>query len=335
LDSLTHIVLGACIGEALAGQKIGKKALLIGAAAQSLPDIDFITFLWMSPAEQLLAHRGFTHSFLFICLISPLLGIVFQKLLKNKVTVQQISLFFFLELLVHVFLDAFNNYGVGWFEPFSDVRVSFNTIYVADIMMTIVPTIAFIVLLILPSGRQNRRKWSIAGIVWCTLYLSVTVFNKIYIDRQVNVAFARQKISTAKYFTTPAPLQSLLWMIVSKSNHGFYVGYRSVFDSDTLIRLQYFASNEHLLDSIEDHKDVHLLKKFSQNYYTIEKWNDTLVFNDLRFGQIAGWQNAKEKFVFHYFLQHPSENRLVIQRGRFSKWDFESIRSYINRIKGI
>jgi len=27
------------------------------------------------------------------------------------------------------------------------------------------------------------------------------------------------------------------------------------------------------------------LKTFSQGYYTVEKWKDTLVFNDLRFGQ--------------------------------------------------
>jgi len=335
LDSVTHIVLGACIGEALAGQKIGKKALLIGAFAQSLPDIDFITFLWLSPSEQLLAHRGFTHSFLFIILVSPLLGAVFQKLLKKGVTVQHTSLLFLIELFVHVFLDAFNNYGVGWFEPFSDIRISFNTIYVADIMMTIVPIIVFIALLILPSFSNKRRKWSVAGIAWCTVYLCIAVFNKLYIDSQVNLAFARQKISGVTYFTTPAPLQTMLWMVVTKGKDGFYLGYRSVFDSNPLIKFQYFASNDHLLDSIDDLKDVALLKKFSQNYYTIEKWKDTLVFNDLRFGQVAGWQDTKGKFVFHYFLQHPAENRLVVQRGRLSNWDLQGIRTYIHRIKGI
>jgi len=40
MDSLTHLALGACVGEAFFDKKIGKKALLWGALANSLPDID-------------------------------------------------------------------------------------------------------------------------------------------------------------------------------------------------------------------------------------------------------------------------------------------------------
>ena len=42
MDSLTHIVLGAAIGEAMLGKKIGKKGILWGALAASLPDIDVL-----------------------------------------------------------------------------------------------------------------------------------------------------------------------------------------------------------------------------------------------------------------------------------------------------
>ena len=69
MDTVTHIVLGACVGDAVLGQKVGKKALIAGAIAQSIPDIDFISALWLSPAEQLLAHMGITHSFFIYCCI--------------------------------------------------------------------------------------------------------------------------------------------------------------------------------------------------------------------------------------------------------------------------
>ncbi|WP_223696306.1 metal-dependent hydrolase, partial [Escherichia fergusonii] len=46
MDSITHIVTGACIGEIFAGKKLGKKAMLWGAATQTLPDIDVITSWW-------------------------------------------------------------------------------------------------------------------------------------------------------------------------------------------------------------------------------------------------------------------------------------------------
>jgi inner membrane protein len=79
LDSLTHIALGACIGEAFAGKKLGKKAMLWGALVQSIPDIDFIAATWLNTSENLLAHRGFTHSLLFAVLIVPLLAMLAEK----------------------------------------------------------------------------------------------------------------------------------------------------------------------------------------------------------------------------------------------------------------
>jgi membrane-bound metal-dependent hydrolase YbcI (DUF457 family) len=63
MDSITHIVLGACVGEVLMDRKAGKKAILWGALAQSIPDIDFINGAWMPLTKELIAHRGITHSF--------------------------------------------------------------------------------------------------------------------------------------------------------------------------------------------------------------------------------------------------------------------------------
>jgi len=79
MDSLTHTVIGACIGDAVAGKKMGKKAMLWGALANNLPDIDVVTSLWMSQADSLLAHRGFTHSILFAVLATPLLSWFFHR----------------------------------------------------------------------------------------------------------------------------------------------------------------------------------------------------------------------------------------------------------------
>jgi inner membrane protein len=66
----------------------------------------------------------------------------------------------------------------------------------------------------------------------------------------------------------------------------------------------------------------------------VEKWNDTLVFNDLRFGQIIGWEEPTERFVFHYFLSHPEDNKLVVQRGRFSGWTRSTPQRLLQRIRG-
>ena len=150
----------------------------------------------------------------------------------------------------------------------------------------------------------------------------------------MNEIFANQNIPHERYFTTPAPLQNWLWFVVAGNDSGYYVGYRSVFDTRKDMSFQYFPRNQQLLKPLADHEDLQRLIRFSQEFYTTENWGDTLVFNDLRFGQIIGWQKPKEHFVFHYFLQHPDDNKLVVQRGRFAKWDWQQAKYFVKRIRG-
>ena len=67
------------MGEAFAGKKLGKKAMIWGAIAQSAPDIDFLASLWMNSSSNLLAHRGFTHSLLFCAIITPVLAFLAER----------------------------------------------------------------------------------------------------------------------------------------------------------------------------------------------------------------------------------------------------------------
>ena len=335
MDSLTHIVFGACIGEVALGKKIGRKAMLWGALVQSIPDIDFIAGIWMDTAHELVAHRGFTHSLLFAGIASFFLAMVAEKWHRpHNISMERWIGFFLFEILTHLFLDAFNNYGVGWFEPFSEKRISFNTIYVADPFFSIAPGICFLVLLFMKKKNPQRKRWAMAGLLIPLLYLGYASINKLTIDLSVREMAEKQQISYNRYFTTPAALNSWLWFIVLEDSTGYHVGYRSLFDRQKNLDLGYFPRNMDLLAPIDDHVEVQLLKKFSQGFYTIEKWNDTLVFNDLRFGQIIGWEHADEHFVFHYFLTHPENNQLVVQRGRFAKWNKSTPAILINRIRG-
>ena len=335
MDSITHIALGACMGEAFAGKKLGKKAMLWGALAQSIPDIDFIAAFWTDTTSNLLAHRGFTHSFLFCLIITPVLAYLAEKWHRpHNISFKKWLLFFGTVIFIHVFIDAFNNYGVGWFEPFSHKRISFNAIYVADPFFSIWPGIAFAALVIASQNRPNRKKWCAMGLGLSSLYLVYCLFNKAVINNNVKEELLKQKIAYNSYFTSPAPFQSWLWYIVAGSDSGYHVGFSSVFDRNKNISFTYFNKNDSLLNEVTDRRHLQQLIRFSQNYYTVEKWNDTLVFNDLRFGQILGWQYPRGKFVFYYFLQHPEENTLVVQRGRFTGWNALTTREFLKRIKG-
>ena len=172
------------------------------------------------------------------------------------------------------------------------------------------------------------------GLGLSALYLMYCVFNKVTIDRDVKNILQKQHISYTRYFTTPAALQNWLWYVVAGNDSGYHVGFRSLFDNKKEIDFQYFPRNDSLLQPFKNHEDLHKLIRFSKQFYTVEKWGDTIVFNDLRFGQIIGWQNPEGRFVFHYFLQRPGENKLVVQRGRFEGWNWTIMIGLIKRIEG-
>ncbi len=330
MDSVTHIVLGACVGEVLMDKKAGKKALLWGALAQSIPDIDFINGAWMPLTKELMAHRGITHSFLFALLASFFLALVAKQWhKKDAISISKWFSFFLIEVLIHLLLDSLNNYGIGWFEPFSSKRIAFNVLYVADPLFTIVPLYVFFFLLLTKMDHRRRLKTARVGILIPLVYLSFALVNKINMERAVERHVAR----SVQHFTAPTLLNNFLWTVVIKDSSGFQVGYKSIFDKKDFIFTR-FEQNTSFLDSIHDHIEVMDLKTFSQGYYTVEKRKDTLVFNDLRFGQINGWENPSSKFAFHYYLSHPAENDLVVQRGRFAGLNFQSGRVLLAKMFG-
>jgi inner membrane protein len=336
MDSLTHIVLGAVVGDAYAGKKIGKHAMIYGAIAQSLPDIDFIASFWLTPADNLLAHRGITHSILFAFAAAIILGFAANRWHKppGQLTLKSWIIFFALEILTHLLLDAFNTYGVGWFEPFSPYRISFNTIFVADLFFTIWVMVAFVALLVLKQTNERRRLWTTISLTLSSAYLIYALANKATINSSVKENLARKKIPYTRFFTTPTALNTWLWYIVVEDKNGYHIGYQSVFDENKNIDFHYFARKDSLLRSLRNEHHVEQLVLFSRGFYTVESMKGALIFNDLKFGQIMGWEDANAPFVFHYFITDQNQNLLVIQRGRFSGWNVQRIKGLVKRIKG-
>ena len=71
MDSLTQIILGAAVGEVVLGKKIGNKAMLYGAIAGTIPDLDVLASFFTDTVSALEIHRGFTHSIFFSVLFAP------------------------------------------------------------------------------------------------------------------------------------------------------------------------------------------------------------------------------------------------------------------------
>ena len=52
MDSLTQIILGAAVGEATLGRKVGNRAMLWGAVGGTIPDLDVLGGLFLSSSKK-------------------------------------------------------------------------------------------------------------------------------------------------------------------------------------------------------------------------------------------------------------------------------------------
>jgi inner membrane protein len=336
MDSVTHIVLGAVIGEVVAGRRLGRKALVIGAVVNSLPDIDFLAAFWLDTSRDVVFHRGITHSIFLTSAAAVLLGVIARRVYRRAaMRLGGWIGFFAVELYSHLLVDSLNAYGTGWFEPFSHYRISFDVIFVADPLYSIWLGLAALLLVVLRRQHPMRRWWAWWGLLMSCGYLCCCIFNKWRVDRVVERGLAAQGVGDSRYFTTPTPFNSWLWYVAAADSGGYYIGYRSVFDgAGRPLELHWRARNDTGLAAIQGRGDVVDLMRFAQGYYTIGRFEGKPVFNVIRFGEIQGWRDTAAPFVFHYFLQNPADNRFIIQRGRWRGWDGGAWKAFLHRIEG-
>src|SRR3954451_7082396 len=254
MDSITHLALGACIGEAVLHKRVGRRALVAGAIAQSLPDIDAVASLWLSVPEDLVAHRGITHSFLFGIVAAILLAAVTKRMFPSKALKWSTLFFFFcFQICLHDVLDTCNAYGTALLEPFSHQRFYFHVLYVADPLFSISLVVAFIALAFFKQkNRQQRMRWVWIGLLPSCLYLAISIFNKMTVKQQVVRSLQAEHIPYKTAIITPTPFNTLLWYIVAATDSGYAIGYRSVFDKDSLpVPFTYYPKNEALFQQVD------------------------------------------------------------------------------------
>ena len=137
MDSLTQIVLGAAVAEVTLGKKIGNKAMLWGAIAGTIPDLDVLAKQFTDIVTANEMHRGFSHSILFSVLAAPIFGWLVSKIYRKsqEANWKQWSWLFFWSLITHPLLDAHTTWGTQLFWPL-ELKVSYQNIFVADPLYT-------------------------------------------------------------------------------------------------------------------------------------------------------------------------------------------------------
>lgn len=335
MDSLTQMALGAAVGEFILGRKVGNKAMIWGAVAGTIPDLDVLSSLFLSDFQSLLFHRSLTHSIFFAVLFSPLLAYLIHKLHSDSaVSYKSWLILSFWCIVTHPLLDIFTNYGTQIFYPFSDYRVAFNTIFVIDPVYTLPLLIGC--LLVLSKGKDvvKRKKIIKISLLISQIYLLLTCLNKWHIEHMLIEKIQRQEISYIEKMTTPAPFTNLLWSVIIKAEDQYLVGYYSLLDGSANLRLTSIPRNEALLREFLPNDKVEKLVKFSKGFYELEKTSNGLIFNDLRFSTISGWFNVDDAYIFSFLLQKEGGNVKITKIEPEGRLEIENFKKLLQRIMG-
>jgi inner membrane protein len=309
MDSLTHVALGAALGEAILGKKLGNRAMFWGAVAGSLPDIDVLLSPFEDDIGLLTHHRGITHSILFVLVLSPILGWLLARWLRRRspeITPLACTGLFFAGLMSHILLDACTTYGTQLFLPLSDYQVALNNIFIADPLFTLPLLISGIACLVLKRTSGKRRAINYGGMALSCLYLAMTFVNQ-FEARQVFAASLReQQIETRRLMIGPTPFNSILWYCIAEDRDGFRIGYYSLLDRRTQVRFSHVPRNEALLENIKSRRAVDRLVWFSNGYYTVHEDRGRLIFDVLKLGILS--LDADDSQVVFSFVIQPDEH---------------------------
>lgn len=283
MDSVTQMILGASVGEAIGGRSEGRRAAAWGAVCGTLPDLDVLIPL-ANPVADFTYHRGYSHSLFVLTLLAPLLWWLISRIeARARARPRRWLLLIWLALVTHPMLDAFTVYGTQLLLPFSDHPVSGSSIFIIDPAFTI-PLASGLLLAMLARSRAVAHRAALAGLAIGVAYLGLTVAVKLHVEETARDALRAEGGSHGAVLTTPAPFNIVLWRILVMEEGGYREAFYSLLDPPGRVDFQHHDSDPSLLEGIAETWPVRRLQWFTQGFYRVARRGDDVVITDLRMG---------------------------------------------------
>ncbi|MDX1606583.1 MAG: metal-dependent hydrolase [Candidatus Competibacterales bacterium] len=313
MDSLTQAVLGAAVGEAVLGRRMGRRAALFGAIAGTLPDLDVLADPWLSTIQELALHRGLSHSLLFVVIGSPLFGALFWWLGGRRGRWRDWSLLAFWCFATHIALDCLTVYGTQVLQPFSDYRAAVGSVFIIDPFYTVPLLLGLLVALCLRPGRGRRLANGI-GLGLSSLYLAFGLGAQWQARTVFAAALDARDQPYQRLQVTPTPFNTLLWIGIAEQEDGHRVGHYSLLDDDRQIEFEFVPHNRELLADVIDQPVLQTLVWFSDELYRAERRGDEVHFIDLHLPRSDAWLAGIDgDHVFRFrLLRDPEDPSRII-----------------------
>ncbi len=292
MDSLTQVALGASLGVAVMGRRTAVwKAALWGGLAGLLPDLD-VLIDHGDDLQNMVRHRGPSHSLLLLTLLAPILAGLVYGLERRwqsphgqpQASWRRWTLALWLALFTHPLLDLMTIYGTQVLQPLSDQAYGVGSIFIIDPLYSLPLLGGLVAVAVLRSSDRGLRA-NLWGLALSTTYLVWTVGAQAYVTQQARASLAAAGLSDRPLMVTPSPLQTLVWRVVVIDGPRYHEGYYALTDRGRALRLHSRDRGGELLQTLASHPQVAQLARFSDGFFSLALRDDRLWVTDLRMGQ--------------------------------------------------
>ncbi|MGE0327060.1 MAG: metal-dependent hydrolase [Polyangiaceae bacterium] len=254
MDGITQALLGATVGQASMGPRLGRRAAWWGALGGLLPDADvFVSAALGGEFTSMWVHRGTSHSLWFGPVVGPLLGIAVWRFerwrARRKYPGEPLDAplpgqpegvnwtsdaakrawmwLFVLSIITHPMLDVFTTYGTQLFAPFWRERFAFDAVGIVDLAYSLPLVLA----LAIGSARKQKPQSAARVARWIlavtTGYLLWGLGMTFRVQSQARTELADAGFHVDSVHSYTFVMQNGLKRVVAHSGDHVFVGYAS------------------------------------------------------------------------------------------------------------
>lgn len=317
MDSLSQIALGASLGHLTLGARLGRSALLLGAALGTVPDLD-VLIRYDDAISNFTYHRGFSHSLFVLTLFSFPVAWACQRFWHSKTAIPYSRWWLgcWLVLFTHPILDAFTVYGTQLFWPLTTPPVAWGSIFIIDPLYTLPLLLGIVAAYRMPFTAS--KPLVIASLSISSCYLAWTLFAQTHVRQLAEDNLRDAHIEANRILIAPFPF-SLLWRVVVLTDSHYLEGYSSLLDTSKSLHLDRYNNGTLECASWLDHPPIQRLDWFTQGMFSLSIGNNQLIASDLRMG-------VEDDYVFEFELAEWDDTRWQAVKTRRRPVDIDKQR---------
>lgn len=301
MDSLTQFALGAGVGAAVLGRRIGpRKAAITGGLLATLPDLD-VLFPFDDPIEAFTLHRGASHSIIVQALVTPLFGEAMVRLFEGlRERRLQTYLAVFLIFATHAALDALTIYGTRLLWPVIPEPFGAGSIFIIDPLYTLPLLLAVVWALALGAWTARFGRVLAGALVVSTAYLGWSLAAQQVVERRAATLLSEVGVAPDRLLAMPTPFNTLLWKVIAIEGERYVNLYMPLFGGGDRVTAYFHARGTEREDCLDASEALDRLAAFSHGFYRLDLVEGELRASDLRMGMTPN-------YVFSFAIARQAE----------------------------